>query len=199
VKFGKKPRFVKRNEPQAPLLQQPSQTQKVTSTTTTSTISVAATEQTTRQQLAKRRMNLKSAAICTEIPIRDYDTSQCLQISSLSPTNMTHDDDMSSLNIFTKSMQSFYDAHPHDWRGITDGIMKDIVRRNLSIKWDEIVGLDDAKMILRESVIFPMKYPQLFNRMQSWRGNSLIFHVSFSTMFHPLNYLFYFSCFAARR
>ena len=31
-----------------------------------------------------------------------------------------------------------------------------------NVKWDEVVGLDDAKRALRESIIFPVQRPDLF-------------------------------------
>lgn len=71
-----------------------------------------------------------------------------------------------------KSMRDFLSNHPADWKNMSDLIIKDIVKKNLSVKWDDIVGLDDAKMVIKESVIFPLKYPQLYGKMQSWKGTS---------------------------
>ncbi len=31
-----------------------------------------------------------------------------------------------------------------------------------NVKWDDVAGLDAAKETLKESVIVPVKYPQLF-------------------------------------
>ncbi|KAG5672950.1 hypothetical protein PVAND_003037 [Polypedilum vanderplanki] len=161
VKFGKKPRFVKKND--AKLLQ-PQTPSAVCSSTSTSDIQAA------RQALAKKRASLKTISNATT----DLETSQCLQISSLSPTNIHESDEkisiISSPGIFMKSMHEFYNSHPHDWRDVSEVIIKDIVRKNLLVKWDDIIGLDEAKMILRESVVFPMKYPELFNRIQSWKA-----------------------------
>jgi katanin p60 ATPase-containing subunit A1 len=162
VKFGKKARFVKKNEQK--LLQSPSPTNDV---------------QSARQALAKKRASLRTASSTSSILIPEIgpqlETAQCLQISSLSQMNTLEPDEKStkimSAGIFSsKSMFEFYNSHPHDWRDMSEAIMKDVVQKNLAIKWDDIIGLDDAKMILRESVIFPMKYPQLFNRVQSWKG-----------------------------
>lgn len=161
VKFGKKPRFVKKND--AKLLQQQIST-AVSSSTSTSDIQAA------RQALTKKRASLKTIANATT----DRETSQCLQISSLSPTNIHESDEkisiISSPGIFTKSMHEFYNSHPHDWKDVSEVILNEIVRKNLLIKWDDIVGLDEPKMILKESVLFPMKYPKLFNQIQSWKG-----------------------------
>lgn len=37
-----------------------------------------------------------------------------------------------------------------------------IMKEKPSIRWDEVVGLDDAKKALRESIIFPVQRPDLF-------------------------------------
>lgn len=185
VKFGKKPRFVKRNEQQ-----QQQQTvnglknTQISSSSSSSSSHNPVDTQTARQILAKKRTSLKTAShaattMSTIFPeseiriIRDLETSQCLQVASLSPTSIYESNEKISIistGIFRKSMHDFYNSHPHDWKDISELIIRDVIRKNLCVKWDDIVGLDDAKMILRESVIFPMKYPQLFNRLQAWKG-----------------------------
>lgn len=131
--------------------------------------------QQARQALAKRRSTLKTAPnIVTIFPEnQSCNLETSLQVTSLSPPTATplavsqHGD----LNgIFMKSMRDFLSSHPQDWKDMSEMIIKDVIRKNLCVKWDDIVGLEDAKMIMKESVIFPMKYPQLFNRVQSWRG-----------------------------
>ncbi len=37
-----------------------------------------------------------------------------------------------------------------------------IMKEKPTVKWDEVVGLDDAKKALRESIIFPVQRPDLF-------------------------------------
>lgn len=185
VKFGKKPRFVKRNEQQQTNGHKNTQISSSSSSSSHNPVDI----QTARQILAKKRANLKTAsnsgsqtatAMSTVFPdaelriIRDLESSQCLQVASLStPTSIYEQSEKISIistGIFTKSMNEFYNSHPHDWKDISDVIIRDVIRKNLCVKWDDIVGLDDAKMILRESVIFPMKYPQLFNRLRAWKG-----------------------------
>jgi katanin p60 ATPase-containing subunit A1 len=157
IKFGKKPRFVKKVDPNV-------------------TKSITTTPPESRQAHAKRRANLKSAShvstVFPEISVKDIETSQFLRVSSLSPP--THDDsnEKSSL-IYAKPMcnEDFYNGHSSDWKEMTEMIFKDVVRRDLCVKWTDVVGQDDAKMIMQESIIFPMKFPQLFNRIQPWKGS----------------------------
>lgn len=163
IKFGKKPRFVKKSEPQQNSL-------KLSSLGSVDT-------QTARQMLAKRRSMLKTASNVVTIPPENQpcDLETSLQVTSLSPPPVTpltlSKSQQGDCNgIFMKSMRDFLGNHPGDWKDMSEMIAKDVIRRNLCVKWDDIVGLEDAKMIMKESVIFPLKYPQLFNRMQSWRG-----------------------------
>ena len=147
IKFGKKPRFVKKIE----------NPQQLTSMGSVDS----------RQSLAKRRSTLKTAPNVEIRPAVELETS--LHVTSLSPPPPAqHGGDIGG--IFMKSMRDFLSNHPADWKNMSDLIIKDIVKRNLSVKWDDIVGLDDAKMVIKESVIFPLKYPQLYGKMQSWKG-----------------------------
>lgn len=46
-----------------------------------------------------------------------------------------------------------------------------IVKVKPNVKWDQIAGLEAAKQALKESVILPMKFPQLFTgKRKPWRG-----------------------------
>eukprot|EP00760_Papus_ankaliazontas_P035279 PhM_4_TR7726/c0_g1_i1/m.46993/K07767/KATNA1; katanin p60 ATPase-containing subunit A1 len=50
-------------------------------------------------------------------------------------------------------------------------IQRDILEQNPNVSWDDIVELDDAKQLLKEAVVFPFKYPQLFSGLlRPWRG-----------------------------
>ncbi len=46
-----------------------------------------------------------------------------------------------------------------------------IVMEKPNVKWDDIVGLEGAKEALKEAVILPSKFPQLFTGdRKPWRG-----------------------------
>jgi katanin p60 ATPase-containing subunit A1 len=165
IKFGKKPRFVRKSENPPKL---------------TAAVSVDAS--TARQALAKKRNSLKTAPnIATIFPenqrIGDLETS--LQVTSLSPPPppLAQQGDSNISGIFMKSMRDFLSSHPSDWRDMSEMIIRDVIRKNLCVKWDDIVGLDDAKIIIKESVIFPLKYPQLYGQMQSWKGECVVWNV----------------------
>ncbi|NXF40899.1 KATL2 protein, partial [Nyctibius bracteatus] len=50
-------------------------------------------------------------------------------------------------------------------------VSKDIYLHNPNVKWDDIIGLDAAKRLIKEAVVYPIRYPQLFTGILSpWKG-----------------------------
>lgn len=50
-------------------------------------------------------------------------------------------------------------------------ISRDIYQHNPNVRWDDVVELDGAKRLLKEAVVMPVKYPQLFTGILSpWHG-----------------------------
>lgn len=53
-------------------------------------------------------------------------------------------------------------------------IQRDILDANPNVSWNDIAELDDAKNLLREAVVMPVKYPQLFQGIvRPWKGTLL--------------------------
>ncbi|KFP91450.1 Katanin p60 ATPase-containing subunit A-like 2 [Apaloderma vittatum] len=58
-----------------------------------------------------------------------------------------------------------------EMRELATVVSKDIYLHNPNVKWDDIVGLDAAKRLVKEAVVYPIKYPQLFTGILSpWKG-----------------------------
>uniref|UniRef100_UPI00398EA69F katanin p60 ATPase-containing subunit A-like 2 isoform X4 n=1 Tax=Pristiophorus japonicus TaxID=55135 RepID=UPI00398EA69F len=50
-------------------------------------------------------------------------------------------------------------------------VSRDIYLRNPNVRWDDIIGLEPAKRLVKEAVVYPIKYPQLFTGILSpWKG-----------------------------
>ncbi|XP_071322475.1 katanin p60 ATPase-containing subunit A-like 2 isoform X2 [Trachinotus anak] len=50
-------------------------------------------------------------------------------------------------------------------------ISRDIYLHSPNVRWEDIVGLEDAKRLVKEAVVYPIKYPQLFTGILSpWKG-----------------------------
>ncbi|KAL6258897.1 hypothetical protein P5V15_010843 [Pogonomyrmex californicus] len=54
---------------------------------------------------------------------------------------------------------------------IADVISREIVQQNLNVHWDDVKGLKDCKMLLKEAILYPLKYPSLFSgKLSSCKG-----------------------------
>ncbi|KAJ8007516.1 hypothetical protein DPEC_G00118310 [Dallia pectoralis] len=58
-----------------------------------------------------------------------------------------------------------------DMRELAAVISKDIYLHNPAVHWDNIIGLEAAKRLVKEAVVYPIKYPLLFTGILSpWKG-----------------------------
>ncbi|XP_039217060.1 katanin p60 ATPase-containing subunit A-like 2 isoform X6 [Crotalus tigris] len=58
-----------------------------------------------------------------------------------------------------------------EMRELATVVSKDIYLHNPNIKWDDIIGLEAAKRLVKEAVVYPIRYPQLFTGILSpWKG-----------------------------
>lgn len=54
---------------------------------------------------------------------------------------------------------------------LVDTIEKDILQKNMDVRWDRIAGLNEAKAILQEAMVLPMIMPEFFRGIRRpWRG-----------------------------
>lgn len=71
---------------------------------------------------------------------------------------------------FWRGLGSF-EGFSHEWKTFADVIAREVIDRNLNVKWNDVVGLEAAKQHLREAIVYPMKYPELFSGiMTPWKG-----------------------------
>ncbi|XP_030048774.1 katanin p60 ATPase-containing subunit A-like 2 [Microcaecilia unicolor] len=58
-----------------------------------------------------------------------------------------------------------------EMRELAAVISRDIYLHNPNVRWDDIIGLDAAKQLVKEAVVYPIRYPQLFTGILSpWKG-----------------------------
>lgn len=63
-----------------------------------------------------------------------------------------------------------YEGNPQ-LRELAAMVSRDIYQRNPNVRWTDIVELEDAKRLLKEAVVMPVKYPQLFTGLLApWKG-----------------------------
>lgn len=55
-------------------------------------------------------------------------------------------------------------------------IKKEMVTKDLGVRWQDCVGLDNIIQLLKEAIVFPQLYPFLFpNALSSWKGKYKVF------------------------
>ncbi|XP_044029016.1 katanin p60 ATPase-containing subunit A-like 2 isoform X3 [Siniperca chuatsi] len=58
-----------------------------------------------------------------------------------------------------------------EMRELAAVISRDIYLHSPNVRWEDIIGLEDAKRLVKEAVVYPIKYPQLFTGILSpWKG-----------------------------
>ncbi|KAJ1688387.1 hypothetical protein LUZ63_019777 [Rhynchospora breviuscula] len=58
-----------------------------------------------------------------------------------------------------------------EMRNLAEALSRDIVRGSPDVKWESIKGLENAKRLLKEAVVMPIKYPKYFTGLLSpWKG-----------------------------
>jgi katanin p60 ATPase-containing subunit A1 len=56
-------------------------------------------------------------------------------------------------------------------RPLAETITREIFQKNPNVRWDDVIGLTETKRLLKEAVVMPLKYPQLFQGLLSpWTG-----------------------------
>ncbi|XP_024876413.1 katanin p60 ATPase-containing subunit A-like 2 [Temnothorax curvispinosus] len=70
-----------------------------------------------------------------------------------------------------KPIDNLYPLGSSELKEIADIISREIVQQNLNVHWDDVKGLKDCKMLLKEAILYPMKYPSLFSgKLGSCKG-----------------------------
>ncbi|XP_073143626.1 uncharacterized protein [Henckelia pumila] len=56
-------------------------------------------------------------------------------------------------------------------RALAESLCRDIIRGSPDVKWENIKGLENAKRLLKEAVVMPIKYPKYFTGLLTpWKG-----------------------------
>ncbi|KAM3958373.1 katanin p60 ATPase-containing subunit A-like 2 [Aphomia sociella] len=69
-----------------------------------------------------------------------------------------------------KPLAGFIATMPHEKKQLVELLYQDIVKP-MDVSWEDIRGLHSAKSLLMESVIYPVRYPEVFTGLlEPWRG-----------------------------
>eukprot|EP00055_Hartaetosiga_balthica_P013897 m.73352 g.73352 ORF g.73352 m.73352 type:complete len:595 (+) comp8418_c0_seq5:101-1885(+) len=70
-----------------------------------------------------------------------------------------------------KPLGNFGNGYDGQMKELANVIGRDIYLRNPNVRWADIIGLGDALRLVKEAVVYPIRYPQLFQGILSpWKG-----------------------------
>lgn len=71
-----------------------------------------------------------------------------------------------------KPLSQFLHGSTSDTRELALTISRDIFTENPQVRWEDVVGLEDAKRLLQEAVVMPARFPELFQGglVSPWKG-----------------------------
>ncbi|KAK2642838.1 hypothetical protein Ddye_024601 [Dipteronia dyeriana] len=86
--------------------------------------------------------------------------------------NSTHSNGVLSNGINERPQRSLLPPlDSADARALAESLCRDIIRGSPDVKWESIKGLENAKRLLKEAVVMPIKYPKYFTGLLSpWKG-----------------------------
>ncbi|KAI9209362.1 P-loop containing nucleoside triphosphate hydrolase protein [Polychytrium aggregatum] len=83
------------------------------------------------------------------------------------PTKEAPDDDLYA----DKLLKPLPDFGGSEFRELATIITRDIFMQNPNVRFTDIAGLSDSKRLLKEAVVYPMRYPELFTGLLTpWKG-----------------------------
>uniref|UniRef100_A0A1Q3FT82 Putative aaa+-type atpase n=1 Tax=Culex tarsalis TaxID=7177 RepID=A0A1Q3FT82_CULTA len=76
-------------------------------------------------------------------------------------------------SVMVPNLRPFIRLHENfssEWKELADLICRDLIKKDLHQRWSQVKGLDTAVSLLKESVITPLQYPELFVGLaKPWR------------------------------
>eukprot|EP00041_Stephanoeca_diplocostata_P025036 m.647275 g.647275 ORF g.647275 m.647275 type:complete len:625 (+) comp22656_c0_seq13:316-2190(+) len=70
-----------------------------------------------------------------------------------------------------KPLTGFGSNYTGEMATLAQVISRDIYVNNPDVKWDDLIGLESAKKVMLEAVVYPIRYPELFRGILSpWKG-----------------------------
>ncbi|XP_059621787.1 katanin p60 ATPase-containing subunit A-like 2 [Phlebotomus argentipes] len=125
------------------------------------------TRQETRKSARASRNNApKSAAKAGNQASDTWNSLSVVQICANSCT--PHVDE--TVRLGRPPLSSFEHFSP-EWREIAQLVCRDLIVDSVNVSWSDVFGARDAKEVLRESVILPLEYPELFRsgKTEPWK------------------------------
>ncbi|XP_065079528.1 katanin p60 ATPase-containing subunit A-like 2 [Ochlerotatus camptorhynchus] len=88
-------------------------------------------------------------------------------------TAKLHENDTSNSAVLVPNLRPFIRLHENftsEWKELADAVCRDLIKKDLQQRWHQVKGLDLPIKLLKESVITPLQFPDLFVGLtKPWR------------------------------
>ncbi|XP_073038225.1 uncharacterized protein [Primulina eburnea] len=94
------------------------------------------------------------------------------QFQNQDRVNSLQSDGAPSIGVYEKPQRSLLPPFESaEMRALAESLCRDIIRGSPDVKWESIKGLENAKRLLKEAVVMPIKYPKYFTGLLTpWKG-----------------------------
>ncbi|KAL7211443.1 hypothetical protein ACSBR2_014332 [Camellia fascicularis] len=129
----------------------------------------------TKDEVANGHSNGNSSGVTSNGSGHVKNTSELAiyeQYQSQVQRRSAHSNGVSTTGFDEKPQRSLLPAFESaETRTLAESLIRDIIRGSPDVKWESIKGLENAKRLLKEAVVMPIKYPKYFTGLLSpWKG-----------------------------
>ena len=117
--------------------------------------------------------NIEETGVSLAINATPISAQQMKQREKKNDPNIITDDTPLPVPPEYKLMQKVPEHLRDAYGDLPNAIARDIFTQDTGVTWSDIVGLNGAKRVLREAVVMPLKFPQLFagkRLLRPWKG-----------------------------
>ncbi|XP_062563634.1 katanin p60 ATPase-containing subunit A-like 2 [Armigeres subalbatus] len=175
LKFGKQPRIVKKNDshtlqpiPALPQRKQSAYKKRPNPTVKPQPLSPRG-EPETENELKALGNNLTVSQVFNQ---NQVSPSKSRDSSAVALTKINENGACSGPSL-VPNLKPFIRLHENftsEWKELADAVCRDLIKKDLCQRWNQVKGLDLPIKLLKESVITPLQYPDLFVGLtKPWR------------------------------
>ncbi|KAK9736229.1 ATPase family associated with various cellular activities (AAA) [Popillia japonica] len=89
------------------------------------------------------------------------------------PASVCYEEESLSRHERIQSAKEFCDFkhYNQEWKEMADVIVKDFIPKTLGVKWSDCIAMEGGIELMKEAVVYPIQYPQVFSGLVApWRG-----------------------------
>lgn len=115
----------------------------------------------TKNNGQKLNRTSRSASSIRKLSIENTESNMCVNKLSFNPNNIHFSTCASEIPLSIPLPP--FESLNCEWKSMAQLIMQDCNKADKTIEWSDIIGHERAKQILKEAVVYPLKYNQIFS------------------------------------